>query len=491
MAEEDRDNMVINIKNEYESYDPDEYKSKLEKKCIYRWPSILSITSSKSMHRIPHMASLGPYHHGETHLPPMEHHKERALYRVLKRSGVSISDLVGSLKGVEQDLRDSYDDLDRKLTSDSFLRMMLFDGCFMLELFNARLKPDPKDEDDPVFSVDSVVMGTVILRDMLILENQIPLLVLRKLHGIVEKKEINDDSFLKELFEKALGLFDLPVNERNLHILDIYRKCLIMESAPMQQTTPSAQVSTKPVSTRCLSGLHVAGEKLKSVLTSIPTLDCRALCCRPILKSHVRSAMRFHEAGVGFKKGKPENGLKITFENGVLTLPSILVDDHTAAIYMNILAFEIMHPKLWKQRKMISFVGFMDSLVDTAEDVNLLCSRGIMMNMLGSDEEAAEVFNNLGVGIPYCPDYKLYNPLQEYAASGWNAARAYLKRKYFRNPWAAVSLLAAIVLLDLTFLQSFFSVWSYLFAVQVQLSGLTQSRGRSDMTTCKLTPLLK
>ncbi|XP_031504318.1 putative UPF0481 protein At3g02645 isoform X2 [Nymphaea colorata] len=415
-----------------------------------------------SMHRIPHMASLGPYHRGRKHLKPMEHHKERALYRILKRSGVSISDLDGSLKGVELDLRDSYDDLDTQWTSDKFLRMMLLDGCFMLELFRARLYPDTKDQDDPVFSRDSVVMGTVIRRDMLILENQIPLLVLRKLRGTEEKKEINDDTYLKELFQKALGLFDLPVNERNLHILDIYRKCLIMETAPMQQTTPSAQVSTKPVCTRCLSGLHVAGGKLKSMLTSIPTLDCRALCCRPIPKSHVRSAMRFHEAGVGFKKREPQNGLKITFENGVLTLPSILVDDHTAAIYKNILAFEIMHPKLWKDRKVVSYVGFMDSLVDTAEDVNLLCSRGIMMNMLGSDEEAAQVFNNLGVGIPYCPDREIDDPLQTYAASGWNAARAYLKRKYFRNPWAAVSLLAAIVLLDLTFIQSFFSVWDYM-----------------------------
>ncbi|KAF3774594.1 hypothetical protein EJ110_NYTH52809 [Nymphaea thermarum] len=208
---------------------------------------------------------------------------------------------------------------------------------------------------------------------MLILENHIPLLVLRRLQGIEEMREINDDTYIE----------DLPVNERNLHIIDIYRKCFIMESAPMQQTTPSAQVSTKPVCTRCLSGLHVAGKTLKSMLLSIPFSNFRALSCRPNPNPshlpnhlHLRSAMRFHEAGVGFKKGIPHNGLKITFdkENGVLTLPSILVDDHTAAIYMNILAFEIMHPKLWKKRKMISYVGFMDSLVDTAEDVNLLCS---------------------------------------------------------------------------------------------------------------------
>ncbi|KAF3777063.1 hypothetical protein EJ110_NYTH46885 [Nymphaea thermarum] len=338
------------------------------------------------------------------------------------------------------------------MTSDSFLRMMLLDGCFMLELIRARLLLEPKDPDDPVFNRRGAVMNTVIIRDMMILENQIPLLVLRKLHGIEENREISDDKHLEDLFKKIYGFIDTsPVNEPNFHVLDVYRKCLVMESASMQQTTLSAQVSSKPVSTQSPSRLHGAGEKLKSMLTSIPALNFRALCCRPIPRSNVRSAMRFHEAGVGFKRGEPQNGLKITFdkENGVLTLPFILVHNHTAAIYVNMMAFERMHSKLWRSQKMILYVGFMDSLVDTAEDVNLLCSRGIMRNMLGSDEEAAQVFNNLGVGIPYCPDYTVYDDLQEYAASYWNAARAYLKRKYFRNPWAVVSVLAGIFLLDL------------------------------------------
>ncbi|XP_049934583.1 putative UPF0481 protein At3g02645 [Nymphaea colorata] len=450
MAEEKNENenmYAIDIQSEYESYDPSEYESKLEKRCIYRWPNDLVITSSLSKHRTPHMVSLGPFHHRKEHLQPMEHHKVRALFRILKKSNVSTSDFIKSLKDVEQELRDSYDNLDQKMTSDSFLRMMLLDGCFMLELFRTRLQGEPEYPDDPVFNLRGVVMDTVINRDMMILENQIPLLVLRKLQGIVEKKEINDDTYLKNLFGRIYGFSDTsPVNKPNLHILDVYRKCLIKECAPTKQTTPTTQVPSNPVSTQGPSRLHGASEKVKSMLTSIPILDFRALCCRPITKSNVRSAMRFHEAGVEFRKRDPYNGLRVTFdkENGVLTLPVILVHNHTAAIYVNIMAFERMHSKLWTDQKMISFVGFMDSLVDTAEDVNLLCSRGIMTNLLGSDEEAAEVFNNLLIGIPHCPDYEVYDPLQKYVASYWNAARAYLKRKYFKNPWAAVSLLAAI-----------------------------------------------
>ncbi|KAF3777061.1 hypothetical protein EJ110_NYTH46883 [Nymphaea thermarum] len=100
----------------------------------------------------------------------------------------------------------------------------------------------------------------------------------------------------------------------------------------------------------------------------------------------------------------------------------------------------------------------MDSLIDTAEDMSLLCSQGIMKNFLGSDEDAANVFNKLGDGIMNCLDDELDKQLQSYVASDWNAARAYLKRNYFHNPWSILSLLAAIILLVLTFIQTVFSV---------------------------------
>ncbi|KAF3774595.1 hypothetical protein EJ110_NYTH52810 [Nymphaea thermarum] len=64
MAEKNKKNKetwVIDIEKEYEFYDPSEHELKLEKKCIYKWPSDLARTSSMSMHRTPHMASLGPY----------------------------------------------------------------------------------------------------------------------------------------------------------------------------------------------------------------------------------------------------------------------------------------------------------------------------------------------------------------------------------------------------------------------------------------------
>ncbi|XP_049935775.1 uncharacterized protein LOC116250119 [Nymphaea colorata] len=636
------------IGEKYESYDPSTYESKLQKKCIYKWPNDLALTSSMSKHRTPYMVSLGPYHHGKKNLQPMEHHKQRALYRILNRSGVSLTSFIESLKGIEQELRDSYDNLDPKLSSDIYRKCLitritteqqrrqpclhvirkglkqmpfavrnlvfrllgkqiskpgnvrsavrfneagvefrtaeLFSGLQMnfdmesgvLSLFhtsvsclcgcsfcmatmrdiNTTAMAEEKKKDKeiwPIWVIDiekeyksydpdeyesklekkciyrwpnslaitssmskhrtphMASLGpyhhgkqhlqpmehhkkrakweahmTVALRDMLLLENQIPLLVLRKLVEVGKLCEVNSDAYLNQLITRIYRLSQIVASNNfriseiyleliselisqilglnqmdgsSLHILDIYRNCLIRGITTEQQRTPDEEGFIKSVCMHCQPWLHVIGKGLKQMPFAVPILVFRFLGKQISKPGNVRSAMRFHEAGVEFKKAEPCSGLKITFdqEHGVLTLPFILIEDRTAAIYMNLMAFERMHPNIQKH-EVTSYVVFMDSLIDTAEDVSLLCSQGIVRNLLGSDEDAANVFNKLGDGIAYSPDDELHWQLQSYVASDWNAARAYLKRNYFHNPWSIMSLLAAIALLVLTFIQTLFTV---------------------------------
>jgi hypothetical protein len=58
--------------------------------------------------------------------------------------------------------------------------MMILDGCFILEI--ARECKGDYDDNDPIFGyTGNHNMLPYILRDMLILENQIPMMVLRTL----------------------------------------------------------------------------------------------------------------------------------------------------------------------------------------------------------------------------------------------------------------------------------------------------------------------
>ncbi|XP_031489686.1 UPF0481 protein At3g47200-like [Nymphaea colorata] len=408
---ENKDSWMVEIGESFGFHDHSKYELELEKKSIYKWPNDfaiapgmlmhqtpqlasngLAIASCMLMHQTPQVASFGPYHNGKEHLQPMEYHKERALYRILKGRSDLLYAFIDSLKGVEQELRNSYDNLDPKLSFDSFLRMMLLDGCFMIEL----LRNGNSSEPDLVFSKPGASGISITgFRDTCIL------------------------AFRGVRFCTGIGANVSRLVDESLHILDMYMKCLIMENAPNEQKHPSAVDFIKSAQ----SMLHVTGKKLMSKLLEIPIFFIRPKPGKHDLR--VRSAMRFHEAGVEFKVTKP-NGLRIHFSEGVLTLPPILIEDYTAAIYMNMMAFERMHPKLWRDRRVTSYMGFMDNLIDTAEDMSLLCSRGIMDNFLGSNEEAAEVFNNLAVGVSYCLDPEVHKPLHKYVASGWNAAKAVL-----------------------------------------------------------------
>ncbi|EYU22650.1 hypothetical protein MIMGU_mgv1a014027mg [Erythranthe guttata] len=154
------------------------------KRSIYKLPPRVIDLDSKSYK--PQIVSIGPYHHGGPHLKPMEDHKERALLHFIKRSSVPIEAYLEALDDVVQDLRDAYDELDPKWlnnTSD-FLRLMILDGCFVLEVLRmgTSVLAGGYAPNDPVFSSHGLLYVLPVLRcDMLLLENQVPLLVLVKL----------------------------------------------------------------------------------------------------------------------------------------------------------------------------------------------------------------------------------------------------------------------------------------------------------------------
>jgi hypothetical protein len=69
------------------------------------------------------------------------------------------------------------------LTRDEFVEMMLLDGCFIIELFRKLAKEELRDECDPIFQLDW--MHPMLLRDVLLFENQLPFFVLNKLFEMI------------------------------------------------------------------------------------------------------------------------------------------------------------------------------------------------------------------------------------------------------------------------------------------------------------------
>ncbi|KAK8672761.1 hypothetical protein V6N13_111123 [Hibiscus sabdariffa] len=108
-----------------------------------------------------------------------------------------------------------------------------------------------------------------------------------------------------------------------------------------------------------------------------------------------------------------------------------------------------------------SYIFFMDNIIDKGRDVALLHSSGIIQNALGSDKAMANLFNSLLKDITLKPDGSLdevQTKVNKYCKRAWNEWRANLIHTYFRNPWAILSLIAALLLFALTIAQTVYTI---------------------------------
>uniref|UniRef100_A0A0D3FS18 Uncharacterized protein n=1 Tax=Oryza barthii TaxID=65489 RepID=A0A0D3FS18_9ORYZ len=123
----------------------------------------------------------------------MEEHKRRALLQLLRRTGRRAGDLVAAVEAVAEALEDAYMDLDgdkwRGGDRDKFVEVMVTDGCFLLEVMRTAEVDGEVDDyaaNDPVFSHHGeLYVFLYVRRDMLMTENQLPLLVLQRLFAVV------------------------------------------------------------------------------------------------------------------------------------------------------------------------------------------------------------------------------------------------------------------------------------------------------------------
>lgn len=184
-----------------------------------------------------------------------------------------------------------------------------------------------------------------------------------------------------------------------------------------------------------------------------------------------RSAVELDEAGISFEKSITKDFGDVTFNQGVLRLPEMVLDENTQYVFHNLTAFERLNIGVGKEVTM--FLLFMASIINSAKDVSILCQSGILINALGSYEDIAKLFNSLPREIPVdeslgfggmmrVNDFsKMRNEIDKFCKKPWNKNRANLIRTYFRNPWSIASLVAAIFLFVLTVIQTGYSIGQF------------------------------
>ena len=94
---------------------------------------------------------------------------------------------------------------------------------------------------------------------------------------------------------------------------------------------------------------------------------------------------------------------------GFLWLPPIIVDDSTWPKFFNLIAYE-MCSDFSNDYGVTSYISFLDSLIDEANDVKELRKAGIIYNLLGSDDEVTQLFNEIGTDL--VPNNKIYSDVR-------------------------------------------------------------------------------
>jgi hypothetical protein len=390
--------------------------------CIFRVHTQLRKTNEMAYE--PLLLAIGPYHRGKDDLRLMEDHKLRYLQLLLqRRNEISVETYIKAMRELEESARKFYAE-PISLTSDEFVEMMLLDGFFIIELLRKFAKRVSRDKHDPIFRLGWMLYR--VIRDLLLFENLVPFIVLTKLLEMTEVANQQDNliDLAMLFFQNSLLPFGRRISEsshesfKNIgHLLALLHKSV---------TPPYVEIGT--------------GENI-----SIP------------------NATELQEAGVKFKKLESGSFFDIKFNDGVLEIPFLEIEGKTESIFRNLIAYE-----QYSLNNLLNYVtdymSFMNYLINSLEDVELLRRRGIIYNGLGDDEAASTMFNKIVENVmvsDICYD-KIFRDVNKHCKKRKNVWIANLRHKYFNSPWALISFLAAAFLLLLALTQTIFSIISYI-----------------------------
>ncbi|XVF74811.1 hypothetical protein PTKIN_Ptkin13bG0141100 [Pterospermum kingtungense] len=532
---------VINIRQTLEAELEDDNEIPV---CIFNVPKTLLSSDPDSY--TPQLVAVGPYHYWRPELYEMERYKIAAAKRLQRKlhNSLQFEDLVEQLTRLDPKVRASYHKL-LDFSNETLAWMMVIDASFLLEFLEIYAMKEGKlltrISSRMAHLVDYAGRKSAhnsILRDIAMLENQIPLFLLRKMLEVQsESLEQADDLLLsmlsglcKELtpFKMMKVLPKIHVSDTS-HLLDCLYDMIVpklranstlseiseledpnegkkgREGDSKDDDDPGYVKKLLSEIWKMLSKLNKGPIRLiKKILVSRPVklifkLPWTLLSKLPgfaILKQPVEyfffnredkedpksegegsngdkpplveeitvpSVSELSNSGVRFLPTTAGNISSITFDAKTFTLylPTVSLDVNTEVILRNLVAYEASNasgPLVFTR-----YTELMNGIIDIDEDVKLLREKGIILNHLKSDKEAAEFWNGMSKSIrltkvPFLD--KAIEEVNKYYNGRWSIKAKNMMKSYVFGSWQVLTFLAAIMFLLLMSLQAFCSVYS-------------------------------
>ncbi|GJN12097.1 hypothetical protein PR202_ga30344 [Eleusine coracana subsp. coracana] len=374
--------------------------------------------------------------------------------------------------------------------------MMAIDTCFLLNF----LERYSSDEDTDIVSSAANWINAGV-RDALMLENQIPLFLFPKtlqLCGVsTEQVAIQVLCNVFDRFTKDVSPIKINANRvigdmaRPAHLLELLYRFLVPDAAAFDddQQDTNVSITEQPsldevekqqfqdydkVKKACLqvarnvpvlTGMVSLVGKLmasKEVQKRLNGMNLGSIANSPLAQEiKVPSVTQLAGCGVRFAPA-PEGIAGISFDRATTTLnlPVITLDGNTEVILRNLVAYEAVAVR--GPLVLARYTELLNGIIDTAKDVKILKQSGVVVNQMKSNKEAAEMWNGMcrATRISKVPrlDGVIRAVNDHRNRTAMVRARKLLKKYVFRS-WKILTLLASLVMLLLTALQTFCSAY--------------------------------
>ncbi|GAB2250225.1 hypothetical protein Droror1_Dr00013584 [Drosera rotundifolia] len=485
--------------------------------CIFNVPKAL-ISTNPEMYT-PQVVALGPYHSWRPELCDMESYKLSAAKRTQKKLQkiIKFHSLVEQIKILEPRIRCSYHKyLD--INSETLAWMMAIDSSFLLEFL--QIYDDANETglsaleelrmQRSVSYMRKRLTRNAILRDIVMLENQIPLFLLRKmLEFQFQSLQLADEKLLSLLmgfcgdvfpFDMATGLPMVEVSSC-AHLLDFLHQTVVPkiqrnsevieeledhELEHVQEEAHDRMLSRLMGAASCCMKRLVVSRPVRSIfklpwviISNSPVLtilkqpvehffftrefnhqrhendnpSLRTVDGAPLMEEiSIPSVVELSRSGIQFF---PSDGdiRSINFDptTNKFYLPTIKLDLNSEVILRNLVAYEASDangPLIFTR-----YTELMNGIIDTAEDAKLLRKRGIILNHLKSDEEVVNLWNGMNKSLRLTRVQFLDQAIEDvnkYYHGKWKIKVEKFIKAYVFSSWRSITLLAAVFLFLMT-----------------------------------------
>ncbi|KAL6857185.1 hypothetical protein ACP4OV_018567 [Aristida adscensionis] len=370
---------------------------------IYKFPRHLrGMGGPDGRYIVPSVVAIGPYHHGRPHLQEMEEVKKVAAHQFCRYCGCSVEEVYEKIVSVAGDARRCYtvdDDtsLVATLGDTEFTTMMFLDGCFLLQLMVNYQEP-------PIIGrINS--SGPNICKDIFMLENQIPWLVIEVLMEFF----IRPVNLVKAFLIPLMGETLLGREEATLWSTRFQRSLLTLQAFLMKcrhrvkRDTPTNDESD--ISNEDPKPPHLLGLLWFTVTLGMPSQRRRGdnTYIMSQLLSKSSSAVYLAQIGIKLSASRAAWFADMAVREkpfcGELSLSPLLLDGTAACWLVNLAALEAAEATNASSVQsdghvVISYISMMAMLMDREEDVQELRAKGVLSSRF-SNAETLDFFKGL------------------------------------------------------------------------------------------------